>query len=115
MRNSPQTNKMYDSSIQKSSKHNSTAKKMVGKKRGEGEFEEDEYIGLAMGLTETNVDVMGKKKRINNEREKNAYYDEISESDVDKHYSFKGFSKKKIQNYSSKNLKKQFHNTLSPT
>ncbi len=83
MSSSPQnTSKMYDSSIQKSSKHNSTAKKVNITKRSEMQDEDGEdYIGLIGGGD--NIDVMGKKKRVNKERQENGYYDEISGSDAD--------------------------------
>lgn len=83
MSSSPQnTSKMYDSSIQKSSKHNSTAKKVNITKRSEMQDEDrEDYIGLIGGGD--NIDVMGKKKRVNKERQENGYYDEISGSDAE--------------------------------
>jgi hypothetical protein len=78
MSSSPQnTSKMYDSSIQKSSKHNSTAKKVNITKRKESEEEED-YIGLTGS---ENFDVMGKKKRAHKEREGIDEYEEEEMSD----------------------------------
>jgi hypothetical protein len=74
MSSSPQnTSKMYDSSIQKSSKHNSTAKKVNITKRNEYDEDEEEYIGL---MGSENFEVMGKKKRANKDREGNNDYEE---------------------------------------
>ena len=82
--NSPQnTSKMYDSSIQKSSKHNSTAKKVKIPKRNENQ-DEEEYIGLMTGGD--NIDVMGKKKRVYKEQEEFGYQDELSDYDADSKY-----------------------------
>ena len=41
----------------------------------------EDYIGLIGGGD--NIDVMGKKKRVNKERQENGYYDEISGSDAE--------------------------------
>ena len=110
MSGSPQnTTKMYDSSIQKSSKHNSTVKKV--KKRTESDDDED-CIGFMCG---ENNDVMGKKRRYN-EKKDNENYEEISGSDADsKFYRGKNWTKKSLANKKSEYMRDQFDKTASPT
>jgi len=86
MNSSPQnTSKMYDSSIQKSSKHNSTAKKVNITKRNDYDEEDEDCIGLTGS---ENFVVMGKKKRSYKDREANDDYDEDEMSDNDAGYKY---------------------------
>jgi hypothetical protein len=63
IKHSPETSKMYDSSIQKSSKAGSTAKK-VNKKNQQDE--EADYLAFGgAGLQSDNISVMGKQRRHN--------------------------------------------------
>lgn len=115
MSSSPQnTSKMYDSSIQKSSKHNSTAKKVNITKRKESEEEED-YIGLTGS---ENFDVMGKKKRAHKEREGIDEYEEEEMSDNEAGSKFQGgkyWTTKRLKNRKTEDMQDQFRQTASPT
>ena len=107
---------MYDSSIQKSSKHNSTAKKVNITKRNEYDEDEEEYIGL---MGSENFEVMGKKKRANKDREGNNDYEEdeiLSDNDGGQKYqNGKYWTTKRLKNRKTENMQDQFHNTASPT
>ena len=115
MNSSPSnTSKMYDSSIQKSSKHNSTAKKINITKRNEYDDEEEDCIGLTGS---ENFVVMGKKKRSYKDRDDIDDYDEeLSDNDASSKYlGGQYWTTKRLKNKKTVNMQDQFHNTASPT